>query len=88
MEVLRSLEVISCITNELEKRLVLIAGIRDNAGDKQRFVITCTDSVTQKKIVNNQTVYYVPVVWKETFEAVVKAENEYQAKKLADNRLD
>ena len=79
---------ISCITNELEKRLVLIAGIRDNAGDKQRFVITCTDSVTQKKIVNNQTVYYVPVVWKETFEAVVKAENEYQAKKLADNRLD
>lgn len=75
---------ISCVANELNKRLVLIVGVADT----KRFVITCTDTVTQKKIVNNQTVFYVPVVWTETFEAIVKAENTHQARKYAEQRLD
>lgn len=75
---------LSCIANAMDRRLVLVLGKQN----KKKYAITCVDEVTQKKVIGNKDIYYIPFMWNETFTVTVKAKTSELAENMVYNELN
>lgn len=75
---------LSCVANKLDRRLVLILGKKG----RTKYAITCVDEVTQRKVIGNKEVYYIPFIWSELFNVKVQAKSLELAEKLVYNKLN